>query len=405
MVQGQTPGLPQSRGPNSGQPAAIPDAAVREELSRVLSGHEFRSSKRSQEFLRFVVDNTLNGQQQILKERTIGVEVFGRPAAYDPGEDATVRVKAGEVRKRLGIYYSGEGAHNPLRIELPAGTYVPEFRRNGEAVPDPSRHPAALRSEGPARNLSPLRGYWLFAGTAAVVLLAAGALWTWSPSADSATLLNQFWAPALEGTAPVSVCVAFVPVIGRDPAAPTTNDALMADQFVGGGDLIAVSRLSALLTRRRRPYHVRIGNEISLHDLEAAPAIMVGYSHTRWREINRELRFFIDASRSPVTITDNGVPTSWTLPNLPADRHTDEDYAIVSRVFHPDTHTMLIGLSGITQYGTDAASDLVTNASLMREAMRGAPYDWEKKNLQLVLHVKVISGAPSSPRVVAAYFW
>jgi hypothetical protein len=131
----------------------------------------------------------------------------------------------------------------------------------------------------------------------------------------------------------------------------------------------------------------------------------VGYSYTRWKEISNQLRYFIDTSREPVGITDNGKLTDLTLPNLPPDRRTSEDYAIVSRVFHPDTHAMLVELAGVTQYGTAAAADLVTNSDLMAEALRGAPPDWPNKNLQLVLHVKVISGTPSSPKVVRTYFW
>src|SRR5262249_28339752 len=129
------------------------------------------------------------------------------------------------------------------------------------------------------------------------------------------------------------------------------------------------------------------------------------YSHTRWKEISSQLRYFIDASRRPLMVTDNGAPTKWSLPNLPRDRRTNEDYAVVSRVFHPDTHTMLVEISGITQYGTQAASDLVTRSDLLAEALRDAPAGWEDKNLQLVLHVKVISGAPGSPRVVALHVW
>src|SRR5689334_9504375 len=106
----------------------VTETQIREELNRVLSSHEFRSSKRSQDFLRFVIESTLGGRADMLKERTIGIEVFGRSTDYEPSDDATVRVKAGEVRKRLGIYYSSEGAQNPVRIELPSGTYVPEFR-------------------------------------------------------------------------------------------------------------------------------------------------------------------------------------------------------------------------------------------------------------------------------------
>src|SRR5579871_2587409 len=77
---------------------------IREELDRILASPEFRTSKRSQEFLRYVVEHTLQGESDLLKERTIGVDVFGRPADYDPSDDATVRVRAGEVRKRLGLY-------------------------------------------------------------------------------------------------------------------------------------------------------------------------------------------------------------------------------------------------------------------------------------------------------------
>jgi hypothetical protein len=415
MIQGHTPGLPNPRATDSDEASPIPEESVREELQRVLSGHEFRSSKRSQEFLRYVVENTLAGREETLKERTIGIEVFGRPASYDPSEDATVRVKAGEVRKRLGLYYAGEGLHSPLRIELPSGTYVPEFRRaNGTTVHE---HPAGEETTSPA--LPPSNGvppaaarsrrYPIIVFTALAALAAAALYFTVDSRRTSA--LDEFWKPVLQGSAPVSVCAAFVPVYWPDRT-PNASDplrvadfTLLNDQFVGGGDLIAVSRVSSLLTRNRRPYHVRIGSEISLHDLEAAPAILVGYSYTRWREISSALRFFIDASKQPIGITDNGKTTGWTLPNLPPDRHTSEDYAIVTRVLHPDTHAMLIEIAGVTQYGTDAASDMVTNADLMNEAFRGAPADWPNKNVQLVLHVKVISGAPSSPRVVARHFW
>jgi hypothetical protein len=66
---------------------------------------------------------------------------------------------------------------------------------------------------------------------------------------------------------------------------------------------------------------------------------------------------------------------------------------------------MLVEVAGITQYGTDAGADLVTNPDLMAEALRGAPAGWQKKNLQLVLHVKVIAGSPTTPKVVGANFW
>ena len=382
--------------------------AIREALARVLASTEFRTSKRSQEFLRYVVEHTLNGRSDLLKERTIGIEVFGRSTDYEPGEDATVRVKAGEVRKRLGLYYAEQGAHDPVRIELHSGTYIPEFR-SVQVSPPVAETLAAPQTLQPVleKPNGKSRGPRLVALAALLCFIAAGVVWLRSRPGN--TPLAQFWAPVLTGNAPVLLCAAYVPVYGLDRDAnptPRPEDfVLMTDQFVGGGDLIAISRLTSMLTRLARPFRLKVGSDVSFQDLRTGPAILVGYSYTRWREISREMRFFIDGTRRPIGITDNGAATPWSLPKLPADRRTDEDYAIVSRVFHPDTHAMLVEVAGITQYGTDAGADLVTNADLMAEALRGAPAGWQKKNLQLVLHVKVIAGSPTSPKVVGAHFW
>lgn len=385
-------------------PPHISATAVREELQRVLSSPEFRSSKRSQDFLKYVVEHALNGHGDSLKERTIGIEVFGRSSDYDPGEDATVRVKAGEVRKRLGLYYAEQGARDPVRIELPLGTYMPEFRLAEVAEPGPASETAPPPARLKARVARSPR---LVALAALLCFGSAGVLWL--RIRPSNTPLDQFWRPVLTGSAPVLLCATYVPVYGLDQDAhpvPRLEDFVpLPDQFVGGGDLIATSRLTAMLTRMGRPFRLKVGNEASFQDLRAGPAILVGYSYTRWREISREMRFFIDGTRRPIGITDNQNPTDWTLPNLPPDRRTEEDYAIVSRVFHPDTHAMLVEIAGITQYGTDAASDVVSSSDLLAEALRGAPRGWQQKNLQLVLHMKVIGGAPTTPKVVASYFW
>jgi hypothetical protein len=410
MPQGQTPkpsSVPASESVGA-EPAS--EDSIREELNRVLASHEFRTSKRSQDFLRYVVENTLNGHADMLKERTIGIEVFGRATSYDPSDDATVRVKAGEVRKRLGLYYSDQGAQSTLRIELPSGTYVPEFRpvhapATGDTAPPPPPPPLPPSSEAARTRLVT----WRRAGATGLVLMAATAL-IWTAARPATTVLDEFWAPVLKGNSPVFVCAAYVPVwnLDREPNAtgpPRPEDYVsLTDQFVGGGDLIAASRLTSMLTRMRRPYRLKVGNDVSFADLRSGPAILVGYSYTRWQEISSQMRYFIDGVRRPIGILDNGKPTAWNLPNLPRDRRTNEDYAIVSRLFHPDTHAMLVELAGITQYGTDAAGDLVTNPDLLAEALRGAK-DWQTKNLQLVLHMKVIFGAPTSPQVVARYFW
>jgi hypothetical protein len=386
--------------------------AVRAELDRVLHSHEFRASKRSQEFLRYVVEHTLDGHADTLKERTIGADVFGRSASYDPSDDATVRVKAGEVRKRLGLYYSSDGQHDEVRIELPPGTYVPEFFRIDA---QPAAPAAAEGAPAPAAaeltKATPAFRNWPWIAAAGALVLLGAASFAWLRLRPATTVVDEFWAPVLRGSSPVTLSAAFVPVYGVDPTmypekpSRIEDFALLTDQFVGGGDLIAVADLATMLGRMGRPYRVKIGSDVTFQDLRAAPTVLVGYSYTRWREISKELRFFIDAERRPRMVTDNGKPTEWSLPNLPADRRTNEDYAIVTRVFHPDTQAMLVEIAGITQYGTEAAADLVTNPDLLAEALQKAPAGWRHKNLQFVLHTKVIGGTAASPKTVATYYW
>jgi hypothetical protein len=400
--EGHTPGF--ANGINDHK---VDPAEVRRALDRVFESQGFRTSRRSQDFLRYVVERTLEGHADSLKERSIGIDVFGRSATYDPSDDATVRVKAGEVRKRLGHYYVTEGQHDEIRIELPAGTYVPEFVRMEPQAPQVESQPIAV---APASLPAPFWKRRIFLLIpACLAIVAALAVWIKLRAPD--TVVDQFWAPVLRGSAPLLLSTAYVPVYGVDPKMtperPTRFEDFVPlnDQFVGGGDLMAVTRISAMLNRTHHPYRVKIGSDVSFQDLRTGPTALIGYSYTRWREISQQLRYFIDAERRPRMVTDNGQPTEWSLPDLPADRHTSEDYAIVTRVFHPDTQAMLVEVAGITQYGTEAGADLITRPEYLTEALHDAPPGWQNKNLQLVLHVRVISGTPASPKVVAKYFW
>lgn len=402
MSQEHSPAAPHATDPVCETATVVGAAEVREELARILNSQEFRSSHRSKEFLSYVVESTLSGHGDTLKERTIGIDVYGRPASYDPADDATVRVKAGEVRKRLDRYYVSEGHADRMRIELPPGTYTPVFRLAGAPV----QAPAAVAVVPPGL---PTSRRWLYA-VALVVILAVAAVLALRPH-RSDTLVDRFWRPVFQGSTPVLLTAAYVPVYNLNqapgPRQPVTPDnfVLLTDQFVGGGDLVATARIVALLTRAGRPWQVKVGSDVSFADLRNSPTVLIGYSYTRWKQISREMRYFIDADRWPRMVTDNGKPTPWALPNLPPDRRTDEDYAIVSRVFHPETGAMLVEISGITQYGTSAGAELVTEPELLAEALKTAPPDWQSKNLQLVVHVRVIAGTPASPKVVASYFW
>src|SRR5580658_3153211 len=94
--------------------------AVLRELKRVLASPHFSSSKRYPALLQYIVEKTLEGKAELLKERTLGVDVFERQPAYDTNTDTVVRYTAGEVRKRLLLFYHEHSSTSGIRISLPA---------------------------------------------------------------------------------------------------------------------------------------------------------------------------------------------------------------------------------------------------------------------------------------------
>ena len=109
------------------------DADVRQALGRVLGSLEFRGSPRLQAFLHYIVERALAGECARIKGYTVAVEALGRPAEFDPRIDPIVRVEAGRLRRRLALYYAGEGANDPVKIALASGSYVPRF--HGSSAP------------------------------------------------------------------------------------------------------------------------------------------------------------------------------------------------------------------------------------------------------------------------------
>jgi len=108
---------------------------VRSQLERIVNDSRFTASKRYPYMLRYIVEQTLADNEDSLKERTLGIEVFHRPPDYDTNLDPVVRLCAGEVRKRLVQYYESPAHAGELRIELNPGSYIPVF---SEPPPDAS---------------------------------------------------------------------------------------------------------------------------------------------------------------------------------------------------------------------------------------------------------------------------
>jgi hypothetical protein len=165
--------------------------AVELELVSILDGPAFQGSARSRAFLRFVVEETLAGHRDLLKERTIGVAVMGKASDYDTGADSTVRVRANEVRKRLAAHYEATTPKAAIRIELPPGSYAPKFT----TITVPATADERLRP--------PAMLFWqLAAPTLVAVFLALVAI---RGGVDSSDAFSRFWDRAMGGRSGITV--------------------------------------------------------------------------------------------------------------------------------------------------------------------------------------------------------
>jgi len=187
--------------------AKIRDAAgaseeIRAHLTQVLASLAFKGSVRSQRFLAFVVGKALEGQFQFLGERELGIEVFGRDPSFDTGRDSTVRVAAADVRNRLLRCYADLAQEPALRIELPAGSYIPEFRIAGSA-PEPII---------PVETVTDT--HWRTVSLALGILLVCSAAWflvsarSGRPAAGNWNSdLQELWQPFIDSRTPLLIGV------------------------------------------------------------------------------------------------------------------------------------------------------------------------------------------------------
>jgi adenylate cyclase len=173
---------------------------VREQLDRILGSEGFANADRLSRFLRYVVERTLAGEGDLLKEYAVGVGVFDRDEQYDPRIDSIVRVEASRLRSKIDEYYRTRDGADPILIRLPKGSYVPVFEVRPPAIP--SALPGQLPQTGPLNRRRLVFG--VIVATIAVAGLTAWRVGLW-PAAGS-------------GTPAVAVAVLPFDVFSADPA-------------------------------------------------------------------------------------------------------------------------------------------------------------------------------------------
>ena len=169
------------------------------ELNRICTGVAFLPSRKSCDFLRFIVERTLEGHTDLLKERIIGMELLGRSSSYDTGSDSVVRVRANEVRRRLRLHYAHPTSRGPVKIEVPTGSYVPKFLFEAPEQDPPLASPAQLAAPAsdPAEPASfPVSSWLLSVPTLIALFLCAICIrWHFATANPSET----FWKSLLAG--------------------------------------------------------------------------------------------------------------------------------------------------------------------------------------------------------------
>jgi hypothetical protein len=387
------------------------DATIRACLGKIVASPAFKASTRPKQFLTFVVEKTLEGCPQEIKERTIGTEVFGRTADFETSGDSIVRVNANEVRRRLAQYYRDLPQDDPVQIRLPQGSYVPEFVFPSEA-PLPSAALVAPPKGGRRRM-------WVAGGV--LLLVVAGAIVGWRSRPSG---LARFWSPVLDQEVAPILCLPSTNTFqlrndqSLQTSPPKTGQILDLDSasFVAFHDwhtslpvLQATVAVSGVLQRMGRTPLIRIGDDLKMDEIRGHPIIAIGSFSNSWTQQNvAGLRFTFDRGASGTdrpSIRDAKNPQRIRSLNsiFPAAQGTD--YAIVTRTFDPVTREPFISLAGLHSFGCQIAGEFVSQASLWEDLVRRAPRGWQKMNLQVVLETKVIGTTTGTPKIDDFYFW
>ena len=408
-----------------------------EQLERIVSSSHFRNSKRYPSFLRFIVERTVEENTEILKERNLGTEVFGRSSDYDTSADPIVRVTAGEVRKRIAQYYQTPGHENELRIDLPLGSYVPHFYLAAQAPGHELEHKddaPALDDENAATTPAQIisidevvepkvqatsmsrdsswRKRWLFGIPGAVILLIsiAGAIlganvlrarsqsrgidyfWqSYTPANNTLIVMGVHFSDGTGKALPADPGVAVV----RNEQQSALS-AMVASDMVPVSDVVSYSKITDLLTRHSVAYRTKGSTDTTLDELRLGPVVLVGGFNNLWTmRLASRLRYQLVPKTSTVNvIQDSQHPsTQWSFDNMQPAIVNSTDYAVVASYFDRTIEQHVVIAAGIGKNGTMAAAEFVTTDRHLKGwlAEQKVPAN---KNVELVISTEVLDGEP-----------
>lgn len=360
-----------------------------EHLKTILESPSFSTSKRCQDFLRYIVMEAASGRGDQINERTIAYEVFGKSASFEPGEDSLVRVKARDVRKRLSEYYDAT-PDSPIRIEIPLGGYSPRVQISGDsAVADSFQKDIderAAKSVGRRRFVCMLGGSIGIVGIAAIVPLVR----------RQSTPLDSLWRPIFATKTPLLI---FIPVLTDR----TTGE---LDDRIGIGPAAALGRAADFLTKQNYPYRLRFGVDLTFSQMREQPSLLLGGFSSEWTSrMTRDLRFTLVSNSEGGQIVDTKTKQTWKSVHPRPNGYADQDYGILCRLFDAESGQIVLLAAGLTTFATEGAANVFFDPTLFSELVKHAPPNWEAMQFEAVIRVSIIGTTPSSPQFVAIYFW
>lgn len=403
--------------------------------------HVFRPSKRSIAFLKYIVSEALSGSAHQIKERTIGIEVFGRPSSYDTNLDHIVRTAATELRKRLAIYYGDERHRGELRIGLIPGSYVPRFaqpQQTGSAgeeaeeltdhqprfspglphvVARPIAGPLPLEDHG-SRQKAHWGSRWPLY-VCSLVLVAGGLLlgYRWLHSAPPE---YTFWKPVLDTPGPILLAVGDTPNgpprLPESPANGTLSTPVPSadpSRTVPFADAVTIARVVGALEAQHKNVLIRRESSSSFSDLREGAVVLIGAFNNEWSlRFTHSLRYSLalDPDQHLIYIKDARNPSAraWSWGTNQSRDHVSginspklHDYALISRMQSSETGHVVVVIGGLYTYGTEAAGEFLTNPELMQAVAKQARGGGAHGTLQIVLGTTVTDETPGPPTILA----
>jgi hypothetical protein len=389
---------------------------VRQELAELLKTDYFANSKRYPALLLYVVEKTLEGKSEDLKERVLGIEVFQREPDYDTNSDTIVRVTAGEVRKRLAVIYHESEFEHAVQITLPTGSYIPEFFLNTVSdtpVPASETDLAVTRDNSPLEpgdSISTQRftPFWRDRRAAGVMLallaVACFASFLHLRTEANNTSVDRFWQPLRVSSTPAIICPGAV--IFSTNGLKGIAQAEKKDEYPYTSISTAgvIANLVDLFAKYHMEYVVQPTSTVTLTDMTRHPVVLIGAYDNEWTlRLLNDLRFRFAANPERQIYDETNPSTIWVRPKGMPFKDQD-DFAIVARFHDKLTDNTVIVIAGVGKNGTEAAARFVTTPRYL-DLLNQQVKDWASKNLEIVIKTKVVDSKTGAPSIEAVHVW